>query len=439
MAKVCKFGGSSLCSAEAFLQAKNVVLSDPERRYVVCSAIGARFHGDNKVTDLLYLAFQHQKFHVDCSPLLKEIASRYQKVNDDLGLDFDFIQEFAQIEADLKAGSITEAELVSRGEYYSAKLFAKTIGFPFLDAKELFHFAYDGQIDPKATHEAIQKALKGMDHAVIPGFYGSYPGGAICLFTRGGSDVSASYVAEAVDASLYENFTDVPGFFMADPRVIASPRKIREISYDELRELSYSGAAVLHEETILPLTEKLIPIEVLSSASPEEGGTLIKKDTPDKKHLITGLTGKKGFVALTFVKQRSAGKLESILAVLNVFASFGVPIEHIPTSIDSFSVVFDKKKVGDRFFDLVAALKGIDLILSISEDDDIALIAVVGQNMVKKPGVSGRILSVFGEEGINIKLIDQGRKEINIIVGIGNADFEKSLEALYTRFAHEKI
>ena len=333
---------------------------------------------------------------------------------------------------------MTEAKLVSRGEYLCAKLLSAYLGYSFLDAKDLIHFKFDGKVDEKKTNEDITKAFSKVEKAVIPGFYGSYPNGDICLFSRGGSDVSASYFAEALDAYLYENFTDVSGFYMADPRIIENPLKINEISYDELRELSYAGAQVLHAETIIPLMEKRIPLEVLNSNHPEEGGTFIKDKAPGNNHLITGLTGKKGFIALTFVKSREYDKLESIRMVLDVFARYKVPVEHIPTSIDSFSIVAEKNKLEDRYFDLVADLKKLPEIVSLSEDDDVALVAIVGSNMAKKSGVSGKILSVFGEEKINIKLIDQGREEINIIVGISNSDFEKSLQALYNRFS-EKI
>ena len=226
---------------------------------------------------------------------------------------------------------------------------------------------------------------------------------------------------------------------MADPKIIQDPMKIREISYVELRELSYMGANVIHEETIIPLQDEEIPLEILNTNHPEEGGTLIKKDTPDKTHLITGLTGKKGFIALTFVKAKGVDKLQAILAVLRVFEQYGVPVEHIPTSIDSFSVVVEKSKLDERYYDVIADIKKLKEVVSLSEDDDIALVAVVGRNMVKKTGTSGRILSVFGQEKINIKLIDQGREEINIIVGISNADFAKSIKALYDNFSGEKI
>ena len=418
MLKVCKFGGSSLSDAKHFKQVKAIIEADKDRKCVIVSAPGKGEGERDKITDLLYLCFQHNKYHVEFDSLFARVEQRYLTIKKELNIDYPIENDIKDIKDALKAGEMTEAKLVSRGEFLCAKLLSAYLGYSFLDAKDLIHFKFDGKVDEKKTNEDITKAFSKMEKAVIPGFYGSYPNGDICLFSRGGSDVSASYFAEALDAYLYENFTDVSGFYMADPRIIENPLKINEISYDELRELSYAGAQVLHAETIIPLMEKRIPLEVLNSNHP---------------------TGKKGFIALTFVKSREYDKLESIRMVLDVFARYKVPVEHIPTSIDSFSVIAEKSKLEDRYFDLVADLKKLPEIVSLSEDDDVALVAIVGSNMAKKSGVSGKILSVFGEEKINIKLIDQGREEINIIVGISNSDFEKSLQALYNRFSGKTI
>jgi aspartate kinase len=439
MLKVCKFGGSSLSDGQEFAKVKNIIASDPERRLIVVSAPGKRNSKDYKVTDLLYLTYQHLKYKVDYASLFDQVKKRYLEIEAELKIDAGMASLLAAIEAKIADGTISEEELVSRGEYLSAKLLSCYLGFDFVDSSSLIHFNYEGKVMEKETLASINEAVQKHAHLVVPGFYGSYPNGKICLFSRGGSDVTGSYMAKGAKADLYENWTDVSGFLMADPKIIDNPRRIREISYAELRELSYMGANVIHEETILPLQEDAIPLEILNTNHPEEGGTLIKKETPDKTHLITGITGKKGFIALTFVKNKAADKLKTILSVLNVFASYEVPIEHIPTSIDSFSVIIEKDKIEERFYDIMADLKKIPDISSISEDDDIALLAVVGRNMVKKTGTSGRILSVFGQEKINIKLIDQGREEINIIIGISNADFNKSVVALYNSFSGEKI
>ena len=439
MLKVCKFGGSSLANAEEFKKVKAILLSDPSRRYVVVSAPGKSEAKDNKVTDLLYLTYQHLKYHVDYHEIFDSIKKRYLKIEKDLQIPAALEKEFDQIKAKLDSGTISEEELVSRGEYLSAKLLSAYLGFDFVDSASLIHFTYEGKVDEKASLASIGEAAAAHAHLVMPGFYGSYPNGKIALFSRGGSDISGSYLAKGAHVDLYENWTDVSGFYMADPKIIKDPRKIKEISYDELRELSYMGANVIHEETILPLQDEEIPLEILNTNHPEEGGTLIKKETPDKTHLITGITGKKNFVALTFVKAKGIGKLQAILAVLHVFERYDIPVEHIPTSIDSFSVVVEKAKMEDRYYDVIADLKKLPEVLSLNEDDDIALLAVVGRNMVKKTGTSGRILSVFGEKKINIKLIDQGREEINIIIGVSNGDFTSAVSALYDAFSGEKI
>ncbi|MFA6756081.1 MAG: aspartate kinase [Bacilli bacterium] len=439
MDKVCKFGGSSLANVEEFKKVKNIITKDKDRTVIVVSALGKAKNSDNKITDLLYLTYQHHKYHVDAKPIFDIIVKRYLDIEKELNLKTKLEKEFKELYQRLIDDQIDEEELVSRGEYFSAKMMADYLNYDFVDSKDLIHFDYDGKVLEDETKKSIKEAKSKHKIMVVPGFYGSYPNKKICLFSRGGSDVTGSYLAKGINASLYENFTDVSGFFMADPKIIDNPRKITQVSYDELRELSYMGANVIHEETILPLMDDDIPLVILNTNNINDSGTLIKKTTSDRKHLITGITGKKGFMALTFVKAKNVDKLATILSVLDVFNSYHVPVEHIPTSIDSFSIVVEKKMIEEKLYDVIAALKKLTTIISIKEDDDIALLAVVGGNMVKKTGTSGRILSVFGEENINIKLIDQGREEFNIIIGISNKDFNKSIKALYDRFAHEKI
>lgn len=439
MIKVCKFGGSSLSSKEEFEKVKKIIENDIDRKIIVVSAVGKRFKGDNKITDLLFLVFQHVKYHVDFNPLFDEIKSRYLEIEKSLNLNTNLKIEFESLREKLYQNNINEEELVSRGEYFSAKLMSAYLNYTFVDSKDIIFFDYEGKVDEKKTLSAIKEVHLKYQKIVVPGFYGSYPNEKICLFSRGGSDVTGSYMAKGVKADIYENFTDVSGFYMTDPNIVSNPRKISEISYSELRELSSMGANVIHEETILPLQEDHIPLYILNTNHPEEKGTLIKEETPDKTHLITGITGRRGFIALTFVKRKTADKLSTILIVLNLLEKYKIPVEHIPTSIDSFSVIIEKDKIEEKYYDILAELKKEKDIISISLDDDIALLGVVGRNMVKKPGTSGRILSSFGEEKINIKLIDQGREEINIIIGISNNDFEKSIKALYNRFGKERI
>ncbi len=440
MYKVCKFGGSSVATPEKFKQVKKVVTSDKSRHVVVVSALGKADKSDNKITDLLYLIYQHRKYHVDATPLLKEVENRYLKIQDELGLQCHLEEEFDRLAERIEANSISEEELVSRGEYFSAKLMAGYLGFDFVDSKDLIRFDYDSKVNDAETNARIEKASLEHDYMVVPGFYGSYPNGSICLFSRGGSDVTGSYLAKGCHANLYENFTDVSGFYMCNPAFVPNPRRISYVSYNELRELSSMGANVIHQETVLPLADENIPILILNTFAPEEGGTYIERNTVNKTHhLITGITGKKNYSALVFMKKRNADKLTVLLQVLNLFAKYHVAVEHVPTSIDSFTVVFEKAKLEERYYDLVSELNRIEDIESIGEVNDIALIAVVGENMVKKPGTSGRILSVFGQEGINIVLIDQDVQEYSIIVGVSNKDFEHSIRTLYDHFAHEKV
>lgn len=431
MLKVCKFGGSSLADAKQFAKVKSIIESDEARKVIIVSAPGKSQEEPEKVTDLLIRAYKTKD--------IKKVKERIISIKKELGLSCDVEEPLEAIEKALAQDIITEQALVSRGEYFSARLLADYLGYTFLDSRNLIHFQENGKVDLEKTRKDVAYAVAKAERVVIPGFYGTNPDGSIGLLSRGGSDVTAAYVADAVSADLYENFTDVSGFYMADPRLVENPRRIKEISYDELRELSYSGAQVLHEATIIPLLEKGIPLELLNTNKPEEGSTLIKKDAREGHHLVTGFTGRKGFMAFTFVKALTTDKLDAIRKILNIFSEHKIPVEHIPTSIDSFSVIVDKKKAEEQLGSLISDFESIPEIVSITQDDDIALLAIVGQNMAKKPGSSGRILSIFGEEKINIKLIDQGRVEINIIVGISNDDFEKSIQALYSRFARELI
>src|SRR5574344_814064 len=438
MNKVVKFGGSSLCNADEFRKVKKIIDSDSSRSVVVVSAPGKENKKDNKVTDLLYLTYSHIKYGVDFSEIFNVIKNKYLNIVKDFGLKIDLSSEFIELEKRRNDKSISEEELVSRGEYFSALIMANYLGYTFVDSKDLIHFSYDGTVNENETLASIKDAFNKYHKIVVPGFYGSYPNKKICLFSRGGSDLTGSYMAKGIKADKYENWTDVSGFYFADPKIVDNPRKISEVTYQELRELSYMGASVIHEETIIPLQDDNIPLEILNTNSPSDKGTLISKDANDNTYLLTGITGKKNFMAITFVKKKLADKLKVMLEVLNVFDKYHVTVEHIPTSIDSFSVVVEKNSIEQKYYDIIAEIKKIDDVISISEDDDIALIAIVGRNMVRKTGVSGRILHVFGTEKINIKLIDQGREEINIIVGISNNDFEKSIKALYNKFSLEK-
>lgn len=439
MYKVCKFGGSSLSNAEEWRKVKDIIESDSDRRIVVVSAVGKAEKKDDKVTDLLYLIYQHHKYHVDYLPLFEQVKNKYLKIKNELGINIDLEEDFEDIKERLENNRISEEELVSRGEYFSAKMMAIYLGFDFVDSRELINFDYNGKVVEQETNECIERAVSVHDYMVVPGFYGSYPNYKICLFSRGGSDITGSYMAKGAHADLYENFTDVSGFYMADPKIVLDPRHISQISYDELRELSFMGASVLHEETILPLIDEDIPILVLNTNCPDEPGTWVKKNITSRKHLVTGISGKKNFLALTFFKTRTSDKLSLMMQVLQVFSSYHIKIENMPTSLDSFCVVVEKREVEEKYYDLIADLKGISGIEKIEEDEDLALLAVVGGNMVHKPGSSGTIIEALGKQGINIKLIDQGLEEYEIILGISNNGFDTAIKTLYDRFAHKKI
>lgn len=428
MIVVCKFGGSSVSSSACFKQIKKIVESDENRKVVVTSAIGKANPDDNKVTDLLYLLYAHVKYKVNYDNILNSIKEKYFAIKNDLGLKIDLEKEFDNIIANLKLG---EDYLVSRGEYLTALMLSEYLGYEFVDAKDLIIFDYNGKVNYEKTYQTIAKRYDGSKKVLIPGFYGAYPNGDIKLFSRGGSDITGSIVARGIGAVKYENFTDVPGFYVANPKIVKNTKLIKEITYNELRELSYMGASVIHEEAVFPIQDVNIPLQILATQSPELGGTVISNNVKDKENIITGIAGKKGFCAINIIKSKFADKLSIIEYVLNVLKNHNVPIESIPTSIDSFSVVVEEEKVSKNLYDIIAALKENQDIENINIDNEISLIAVVGRNMVYKPGISAKIFSILGKNEINVKLISQNTSEISIIVGIKNADYDKAINAIY--------
>lgn len=437
MIVVTKFGGSSLADSAQFQKVKQIIESNPLRKVVIVSALGKRYMEDSKITDLLYLLYAHLKYKVDYHPILQTIEKRYLEIKETLGLKIDLNTEFKNLEKQLK--TMTEAFIVSRGEYLVAKMMAEYLEFDFIDAENIIKFEYSGKLNERLTADSICQAYhicEEKEHfkgVVIPGFYGSYPNHDIQLFSRGGSDITGSLVAKALNAKQYENWTDVSGILMADPHIVEHPKRIQEITYDELRELSYMGASVLHEETIFPIQDLNIPIHILNTNDPKNEGTIICNKVSDKETIITGLAGKKNFKSITIVKKRGSNKLTVIRQVLDIFEAFHVTIEHLPTSIDSFSIVVESKLIEKCLYEIISEIKNLESVVDVSVDDDIALLAIVGRNMVTKPGISGKIFAIFGEEGINIKILAQGSKEINIIVGISNRDFEKSIQAIYQK------
>lgn len=431
MITVAKFGGSSLASSEQFNKVKNIIEKDKKRKIVVVSAPGKRFKEDSKVTDLLYLLWSHVKYGVDASNILNDIKQRYFEIKNALNLSVDVEREFEIIMQDVKNGA-GEEYLVSRGEFLCAKLMASYLGFAFVDSAEVVKFNYDGVLNEEQTVEAIKSKFEEVGAMVVPGFYGAYPSGEIRLFSRGGSDVSGSIMAMSISAEKYENWTDVSGVLVADPRIVDNPCRIEEVTYDELRELSYMGASVLHEESVFPVRELNIPIYILNTNKPDEKGTKICGKATANDRFVTGIAGKKNFSVFNVTKSVNSDKLSVISDVLQEFKRFGVKVEHIHTSVDTFSIIVNSKDVDKTVFDLLSELKHVKGVVSVDVDNDLALVAVVGRNMVLKPGISAKIFSIFGKNNINVKTISQGTKEINIIVGVQNADFEKAIRAVYS-------
>ena len=430
MQKVVKFGGSSLADSNQFKKVKSIIESDESRKIVVVSALGKRNKQDYKITDLLYLTAAHLKYGVDEQQVFSIVKERYFEVLNDLGLNIDLENEFNIIEKEFSK-NIDEEYLVSRGEFLAAKLMANFLGYTFVDAKELIFFDYDGNINESKTYDALQEVLKVYKRIVVPGFYGTYPDGKIHLLSRGGSDVTGSILAKASSATIYENWTDVSGFLVTDPRIVQDPKQIKEISYDELRELSYMGANVLHEDTIFPVQELDIPINVRNTNRPLDDGTIITSNPTDTKEIITGIAGKKDYLSITIIKKQKTQKLIVIREVLNVLAKYNINVEHMPSSIDSFSLIISSNEINKRLYEVVAEIKSLTEVTDVIVEQGIALVAVVGRNMALKPGMSAKLFSIFGNNGINIKVIALASLELSIIVGVENSQFEKAITAIY--------
>ena len=433
MLVVAKFGGSSVANATQFKKVKNIVLENKPNYYrnvIVISAIGKKEKEDSKITDLLYLLHAHLKYNVPYNNILDMIKTRFNNVKKELSLNIDLDKEFNDLEKELTK-DINEDYLVSRGEYITSKMMAEYLGYHFVDASDIIKFNYEGIVNAEISYPLIEEKIKKYNKVVIPGFYGTYPNGVIKTFSRGGSDITGALVAAAIHADFYENWTDVSGILMADPHIIKNSKTIKEITYAELRELSYMGASVLHEQTVFPVQKAGIPIKILNTNSPTDEGTIIREDCTNKDNIITGIAGKKNFTSFTITKRQEVDKLTAIRDVLDVFARFKITVEHIPSSIDSFSVIVPNSDIEKNLYDVVSEIKKNNDIQDVSIDNDIALVAVVGRNMVYKPGISGRIFGIVGNHNINIKMIAQGSQEINIIVGVSNKDFENTIISLY--------
>ena len=439
MKKVVKFGGSSLASAEQFQKVANIIHSDDNRRYVVPSAPGKRFSDDTKVTDMLYACYHLAEADKDFKKELSAIAERYQEIIDGLSLTLSLKDEFKTIEKNFKEKA-GENYAASRGEYLNGIIMAAYLGFEFVDAAEVIRFKDNGDFDAEVTNEILGQRLAGIERAVIPGFYGSYADGKVKTFSRGGSDVTGSIVARAVKADVYENWTDVSGFLIADPRIIENPEAIETITYRELRELSYMGASVLHEDAIFPVRREGIPINTRNTNKPEDEGTWIVESTCQKsKYVITGVAGKKGFCSVNIEKAMMNSEIGFGRKVLQAFEDYGISFEHVPSGIDTMTVFVHQDEFIDKEQKVVSAIHRLADPDAIDIEADLALIAVVGRGMKSTRGTAGRIFSALAHANVNVKMIDQGSSELNIIIGVANDDFETAIKAIYDIFVIARI
>lgn len=434
MVKVVKFGGSSLASSQQFKKVGEIIHAEESRKYIVPSAPGKRFSDDIKVTDMLYECYTAAVKGKDYKPLLENIKKRYYEIINELGLDLSLEKEFSIMESGF-VGKAGRDYAASRGEYLNGIVLANYLGFEFIDAAEVIFFDDNGSFDSDKTNEILSERLSKVAYAVIPGFYGSMPNDTIKTFSRGGSDVTGSIVAKAVKADLYENWTDVSGVLVTDPRIIDNPKVINTITYKELRELSYMGASVLHEDAIFPVRKEGIPINIKNTNAPSDPGTMIVESTSMKpEYTITGIAGKRGFTVVTIEKDMMNSELGFGRRVLEEFEKNGVSFEHMPSGIDTMSVVVHQAEFGKKEQEILAGIHRNTHPDSIEIESDIALIAVVGRGMKATRGTAGRIFSALAHAHVNVKMIDQGSSELNIIVGVEDSDFEKAIQAIYDIF-----
>ena len=434
MKKVVKFGGSSLASAEQFNKVKSIITADPHRRYVIPSAPGKRFSDDTKVTDMLYDCYDTAVNGKNFEEKLDKIHARYQEIIDGLHLNLSLDEEFEKIFEYFQNGAGVNYA-ASRGEYLNGIIMAHYLGFDFIDAAEVIFFDENGEFDSEKTNNILSMRLEKTEHAVIPGFYGAMPNGTIKTFSRGGSDITGSIVARAVKADLYENWTDVSGFLVTDPRIVENPEPIEIITYRELRELAYMGASVLHDEAIFPVRREGIPINIKNTNDPSAPGTLSVESTCKKpKYTITGIAGKKGFASVNLEKDRMNTEIGFGRRVLSVFEENGLSFEHIPSGIDTMSVFVQQSDFEEKEQKILAGLhRNVDPDF-LEIHSNIALIAVVGRGMKSTEGTAGKLFTALAKEDINIRMIDQGSSELNIIIGVNEKDFEKAIKAIYHAF-----
>lgn len=439
MSKVVKFGGSSLASAEQFKKVGDIIRRDKSRQYVVPSAPGRRFPDDAKVTDMLYACYDLAENGRDFKKELAAIGDRYREIIDGLKLDLSLNDEFKTIEKKFKekAGKDYAA---SRGEYLNGIIMAAYLGYEFIDAASVISFDEDGVFDADGTDRVLSERLSHCERAVVPGFYGAMPDGTVKTFSRGGSDITGSIVAKAAKVDVYENWTDVSGVLVADPRIIDNPEGIGIITYRELRELCYMGFNVLHEDAVFPVRQKGIPINIRNTNSPDDNGTWIVESTCQKsRYVITGIAGKKGFCSVNIEKAMMNAEIGFGRKVLQAFEENGISFEHVPSGIDTMTVFVHQDEFVHKEQKVVAGIHRLAQPDSIEIESDLALIAVVGRGMKSTRGTAGRIFSALAHANVNVKMMDQGSSELNIIIGVANEDFETAIKAIYDIFVITRI
>ena len=439
MKKVVKFGGSSLANAEQFRKVGEIIKSEESRRFVVPSAPGKRFDGDTKVTDMLYACYHAAEAGEEFDSQLKAIKERYYEIIRGLNLELSLEEEFSRIEKDFRdlAGAQYAA---SRGEFLNGKIMAAYLGYEFVDAAEVIRFDNDGNFLSEITNQLLAERLNQCDCAVVPGFYGATEEGVVKTFSRGGSDVTGSLVAKAIRADMYENWTDVSGFLVTDPRIVDNPVVIDTITYRELRELSYMGATVLHEDAIFPVRKEGIPINIRNTNKPEDRGTFIVESTCRKpKYVITGIAGKKGFCSINIEKSMMNSEIGFGRKVLQVFEDQGISFEHVPSGIDTMTVYVHQDEFEEKEQQVIAGIHRAVEPDFVEMESELALIAVVGRGMKSTRGTAGRIFSALAHSNVNVKMIDQGSSELNIIIGVENRDFERAVKAIYDIFVMTQI
>jgi len=434
--KVVKFGGSSLADAKQITKAAEIIKSDEKRKFVVPSAPGKRFSADIKVTDMLYNCNNLAMENKNIENAFSAIAERYNGIISDLGIELSLDSEFETIKKNIsaKAGSEYAA---SRGEYLNGIIIANLLGYEFIDAAEVIVFNEDGSFNNEKTQPKLRARLKGVEKAVIPGFYGADVNGVVRTFSRGGSDVTGSIIASAVKAEVYENWTDVSGFLVSDPRIVDNPKAIGVITYKELRELAYMGASVLHEDAIFPVRAAGIPINIRNTNIPEDAGTMIVSEVSDdeyNKYTITGIAGKKGFAAINIEKAMMNSELGFCRKVLTVLEDNGISIEHMPSGIDTLSLIFPYSQIEGKEDEVIAQIRKAVAPDQIELENGIAMLAVVGRGMRRTRGTAARIFAAMAHARINVKMIDQGSSELNVIIGIGEADFDEAIRKIYDMF-----